>query len=81
MDTYQGEDREFLVRFAKDYLKQHPNVNYFLFGHRHIELDLLLTRQCRLLIMGDWITQCTYAVYDGEQLYMENYVEGDTVVR
>ena len=81
VDTYQGEDREFLVRFAKDYLKQHPDVNYFLFGHRHIELDLLLTRQCRLLIMGDWITQCTYAVYDGEQLYMENYVEGDTVVR
>ena len=29
------------------------------------------------MILGDWITHFTYAVYDGEQLYMENYVEGE----
>nr|MCR4995597.1 UDP-2,3-diacylglucosamine diphosphatase [Bacteroidales bacterium] len=27
---YLGEEQEFLVLFAKDYLKAHPNVNYFL---------------------------------------------------
>ena len=37
----------------------------------------MLSRQCRLMILGDWITHFTYAVYDGEQLYMENYVEGE----
>ncbi len=74
---YQGEDREPLVLFAKQYLASHPEVNYFIFGHRHIELDLMLSRQCRLMILGDWITHFTYAVYDGEQLYMENYVEGE----
>ena len=78
---YLGEEKECLVRYAKEYLQLHPNVNYFLFGHRHIELDLYLTRQCRMLILGDWITQCTYAVYDGEQLYLENYVEGESCMR
>ena len=77
---YMGEDREPLVLFAKEYLHSHPDVNYFLFGHRHIELDLMLTHQCRLLILGDWISQFTYAVFDGERLYMENYVEGETEV-
>ena len=38
---YQGEDNEELIRFAKDYLSTHPDINYFIFGHRHIELDLM----------------------------------------
>ena len=76
--TYLGEDKEHLVLFAKDYLRTHPNVNYFIFGHRHIELDLMLSRTSRVLILGDWITHFTYAVFDGEQLWMENYIEGET---
>ncbi len=77
---YMGEDKEPLVLFAKDYLQGHPDINYFLFGHRHIELDLMLSHQCRMLVLGDWISQFTYAVFDGERLYMENYVEGETQV-
>ena len=74
---YQGEDKEPLVIFAKQYLKEHPDVDFFIFGHRHIELDLALSRQTRVLILGDWITQFTYAVYDGEHLYLESYTEGE----
>jgi UDP-2,3-diacylglucosamine hydrolase len=77
---YMGEDKECLVLYSKKYLREHPDVNYFLFGHRHIELDLMLSKQCRLLILGDWISQFTYAVYDGENMFMENYVEGETLV-
>ena len=75
---YMGEDKEHLVLFAKDYLRSHPNVNYFLFGHRHIELDLMLSHSARVLILGDWISQFSFAVFDGEQLRMENYIEGET---
>ena len=75
---YLGEDNEYLVNFSKEYLKDHPTVNYFVFGHRHIELDLMLTRQCRTIILGDWIQQYTYAVFDGEQMWLENYIEGDS---
>lgn len=77
---YMGENKEHLVLYAKDYLKSHPEINFFMFGHRHIELDLMISRQSRVLIMGDWITQFTYAVWDGENMFMENYVEGDTQV-
>ena len=78
--AYMGEDKEPLVLYAKDYLRSHPDINFFLFGHRHIELDLMLTHQCRMIILGDWISQFTYVVFDGERLYMENYVEGETEV-
>ena len=74
---YKGEAEEPLVIFAKQYLKEHPDVDFFIFGHRHIELDLALSRQTRLIILGDWISQFTYAVYDGEQLFLESYTEGE----
>lgn len=74
---YMGEDKEYLVLYAKDYLKTHPDIDYFLFGHRHIELDLQLTHQSRMLILGDWIKHFTYAVLDGDHLYVENYQEGE----
>ncbi|MDR0962070.1 MAG: UDP-2,3-diacylglucosamine diphosphatase [Mediterranea sp.] len=75
---YMGEAHEHLVLFAKEYLRYHPDVNYFIFGHRHIELDLLLSPTTRVLILGDWITQFSYAVFDGESLFYENYIEGET---
>lgn len=75
---YMGEEREELVRFSKAYLATHPEVNFFVFGHRHIELDLLLAKQTRLLLLGDWISQFTYAVFDGEHMFMEDFVEGES---
>ena len=75
---YMGENNEVLVRYTKDYMKTHPDIDYFLYGHRHIELDLMLSRKTRMMILGDWITQFTYAVFDGEHLFMEEYIEGET---
>lgn len=76
---YMGEDKEYLVRYTKEYLKSHPNINYFIYGHRHVELDLMLSRSSRILILGDWIQCFTYAVFDGENMFMENFVEGESV--
>lgn len=73
-----GEDKEHLVLYSKEYLKNHPTINFFIYGHRHIELDLMLAHNCRMMILGDWISSFTYAVFDGEYLFLENYVEGDT---
>ncbi len=75
---YQGEDKEALVRFTKEYMKSHPDIDYFIYGHRHIELDLILSRKARMMIIGDWIWQYTYVVFDGEHLFLEEYVEGES---
>lgn len=77
---YLGEDKEHLIIYTKEYMTTHPDVDFFLYGHRHIELDLMLNRNTRIMILGDWITQFTYAVFDGEHLIMEEYEEGETVI-
>lgn len=75
---YMGEQKEHLVLFTKQYMKEHSDIDIFIYGHRHIELDLVLSRKSRMLILGDWISRFTYAVFDGEHILMEEYVEGET---
>lgn len=70
---YQGEAGEYLVEFAKAYLKSHPDINFFLFGHRHIMLDLMLSRTSRLLIAGDWMQHFSYISWDGENLFLDQF--------
>ena len=75
---YLGEGKEPLVLYTKEYLKGHPGINFFIYGHRHIELDLMLSSTARIVILGDWINFFSYAVFDGEHLFLENYIEGET---
>lgn len=78
---FMGEQKEHLVLYAKEYLKAHPEMNYFIFGHRHIELDLMLSRKSRMFILGDWIKHFSYAVMDEKgQMWMENFELPDVEV-
>jgi len=72
--VYKGEEKEYLVQFAKNYSKDH-DVDYFIFGHRHIMLDLMIPGQKRVVIPGDWIDHFSFAVFDGEELFLEQYEE------
>ena len=75
---YMGEDKEPLVLFTKKYLKTHPDINYFIYGHRHILFDMMLSRTSRMMILGDWISEFSYAVFDGENMFLEQFIEGET---
>lgn len=76
LPDFMGEDKEPIVVFAKKYMQEHPEqpIDYFIFGHRHIELDLMLSRQSRVFILGDWITHFSYAVLDEQgRMWMDNF--------
>ena len=61
---YQGEDRESLVLYAKEQEARGNHHDYYIFGHRHIELDLMLSRTSRVVLLGDFWRQWTYAQMD-----------------
>ena len=73
--AYMGKNNEDLVPYTNAYLKSHPNINYFIYGHLHIELDLMLSSTPSILILGDCINYFSYAVFDGENLFLKNFVE------
>lgn len=71
---YKGEDKEELVLFAKDQEEQHNHRDYYIFGHRHIELDLQIASGSRVIILGDCFKQWTYAKLDHHgNLTLNNY--------
>ncbi len=59
--------------FARQLCTQHPDLRYIIIGHHHVALDEPVTRDCRLLILGNWITSSTYAVFDGETLALREF--------
>ena len=70
---YKGENQEELVLFAKEKEKT-EHFDYYIFGHRHIELDLELHTGARVIILGDLFRQWTYARMDDKgQLTLMNY--------
>lgn len=77
-EPFKGENEEPLILYSKAYHKEHPNINFFVYGHRHIMLDLMFTHESRILILGDWINEFSYAVFDGETVFLEQFVEGET---
>lgn len=67
---FLGEDNEWLVQYAKRKLET-QHYDYFIFGHRHLPLDIQLNTDSKYINLGDWINYCTYAVFDGEILSLE----------
>lgn len=74
-EQYLGEEKEFLVQFAKKYSQSHDDIEYYIFGHRHIMLDLKFCNNKRIMILGDWITNFSYASWNGTELSLKKYIE------
>ena len=71
-EVFLGEEKEWLCIYSKEILKK-KHIDYFIFGHRHLPLDISLTEKSRYINLGDWIKYFSYAVFDGNHLSLEYY--------
>jgi UDP-2,3-diacylglucosamine hydrolase len=75
-DNYLGDSKEHLTQFCKQYLSvcmtQKPK--YFIFGHRHLVLDIDLGDGIRYINLGEWLHGSQYAEYDGVELRLKDWV-------
>jgi UDP-2,3-diacylglucosamine hydrolase len=62
------EATDYLIDFAKDYAQTHPDIRYFIFGHRHSLLDMAINTDTRILVAGDWMKHFSYIAWDGSRL-------------
>ena len=69
---FLGEDKEWLVQYSKRKLET-GHYDYFIFGHRHLPLEIRLNKHSTYINLGDWISHFTFAVFDGESLALEEY--------
>lgn len=69
---FLGEDKEWLVQYCKRKLEQ-DHYDYFVFGHRHLPLEINLNEKSKYINLGDWLSFFTYGVFDGERFSLEKY--------
>ncbi|MCC6684341.1 MAG: UDP-2,3-diacylglucosamine diphosphatase [Bacteroidia bacterium] len=69
---FMGEDKEWLVVYCKEVL-QKEHFDFFIFGHRHLVLDIDLGSESRYINTGDWIRYNSYAVFDGQTLQLKKF--------
>jgi UDP-2,3-diacylglucosamine hydrolase len=53
---------------SRDILKKDPSIDFFIYGHWHVPLDIPIGAHARQISLGDWITNFTYAVFNGNDL-------------
>ena len=70
--VFLGEDKEWLVQYCKK-KQDEKKRDFYVFGHRHLPLDITIEDQVRYLNLGDWITHFTYADFDGAKLELKKW--------
>ena len=69
---FLGEDKEWLVQYCKRKLET-KHYDYFVFGHRHLPLDIQLKGDSKYYNLGDWINFYTYGVFDENNFSLLEY--------
>lgn len=74
-NDYFDIEKHTLVQFAKNMTKERPDIDFYIFGHIHLMIDLALRNNSRVVILGDWIKYFSYAVFDGENIYLDQFID------
>ena len=69
---YLGEDNEWLVQYCKRKLET-KEYNFFVFGHRHLPLEIELNENSKYVNLGDWIGYFTYGIFDGTKFELKKF--------
>ncbi|HTE00530.1 MAG TPA: UDP-2,3-diacylglucosamine diphosphatase [Mucilaginibacter sp.] len=64
--------QEYLVTFCRDLLKT-EYYDYLVFGHRHKPLDINMGGNSRYINLGEWVSNYSYAEFDGEQITLKYF--------
>jgi UDP-2,3-diacylglucosamine hydrolase len=76
---FRGE-AELITKFTRAELERH-HFDFFIFGHWHSPVIHPLNESSNLVILGDWLVNNTYSVWDGEALKLMRFIdEGEDIV-
>jgi len=66
---------EMLYQYAKRKVIERPELDYLVFGHRHIPMQLKVSEKAEVVILGDWISHFSYGVLEGGKMSIQYFKE------
>lgn len=58
-EKFHGKEKEWLYQFCLNKLKN-DDIDLFIFGHRHLPIDIQISANSRYLNLGDWLNYNTF---------------------
>lgn len=71
--SFLGEQKEWLIQYSKEQLSRNNNIDYFIFGHRHLPIEHKIGDKSMYLNLGDWISHNSYAVLENGKLKLKKF--------
>ncbi len=71
-EKFQSDENEFLFQYCEETEKKEHH-DFYIFGHRHLPLDLKVSENSRYINLGEWVNYSPYAVYDGKSLELKMF--------
>jgi UDP-2,3-diacylglucosamine hydrolase len=71
-EKFTGEENEFLLTYCRE-LEKTDHHDFYVFGHRHLPLDLAVSSSSRYINLGEWVHFYTYAEYDGTVVTLKKF--------
>jgi len=68
---------ERLFHYCQEYLKN-EYVDYFIFGHRHLPLDIPLENNARYINLGEWLFEQTYLEITATEINLLQFSNGES---
>ncbi len=62
---------ERILFHSEELIKQNPGLDYLIYGHYHYPVETRLSQKATQVVLGDWLTHFTFAVFDGEKLALK----------
>lgn len=70
-EQFLGEKEWIYIHCKEIETRQHHD--YYIFGHRHLPLEMKVGQTARYINLGEWVNYYTYAEYDGASLSLKNF--------
>ena len=71
-ENLKSEEKEILVDYCKEQQKNNP-VDYYVFGHRHIPMEVKIDERANYINLGDWIHHYSYVVLSDQKLELRKF--------
>jgi UDP-2,3-diacylglucosamine hydrolase len=71
-EKFTSEENEFLLAYCKD-METKTHHDFYIFGHRHLPLNLSVGEHSRYINLGEWVHFNTYAEYDGQHVELKTF--------
>jgi UDP-2,3-diacylglucosamine hydrolase len=69
-EKFEGEEGEYLWVYCNE-IERVDHHDFYIFGHRHLSLDLKIGQSSRYINLGEWVHFNSYAEYDGHTVKLK----------